>query len=210
MRAMKNIKLIGKATITLGILLALLCCNPIADDSKSATRLVLVTLTGVDMDSNVTNYLESDVLYQDPDKGIETIYADKANAQLTAELLDPASISGPSQYNDIMLTHYVVTYFRSDGHNVEGIDIPHSFEGYLSERVAVGTTATVDFIIVRLIAKAEPPLVDLATGRDEGVLTVTARVDLYGHDMVNKNVKVSGYLTIHFANYANTSGGEEE
>jgi hypothetical protein len=34
------------------------------------------------------------------------------------------------------------------------------------------------------------------------VLNVTARVDFYGHDLANKNVKATGFLPIFFANYA--------
>jgi len=30
---------------------------------------------------------------------------------------------------------------------------------------------------------------------------VTARVDLYGHDLLNHNVKATGYISVFFANY---------
>jgi hypothetical protein len=51
------------------------------------------------------------------------------------------------------------------------------------------------------VAKLEPPLIALADGRAEGVLTCVAKIDFYGHDMINNKVKATGYLTIYFANY---------
>jgi len=58
-------------------------------------------------------------------------------------------------------------------------------------------------VIVREVAKMEPPLVNLQEGRDIGVLQVHAKVEFFGHDMANKNIKATGYLDIFFANYAN-------
>jgi len=182
----------------------LLCsCNPAADETRSATRLLLENLLGYDMEDQVANFLESDVLHVDTTTQIGTIHADAATATFSAELIDPNSVNGPSSYNDITLTRYIVSYSRSDGNNVEGVDIPYAFEGHLSTMVAVGESTDINFTIVRAIAKDEPPLVNLQTGRADGVLTVTAKVDFYGHDQASRNVTVSGYLTIHFANYAN-------
>jgi hypothetical protein len=56
-------------------------------------------------------------------------------------------------------------------------------------------------VIVRAVSKLEPPLINLASGRGEGELKATARIDFYGHDMLGNNVKATGYLTIFFANY---------
>jgi len=50
-------------------------------------------------------------------------------------------------------------------------------------------------------------LVDLHLGRDLGVLTCLTKVVFYGKDITGRAVKATGYLTIHFANYANESGG---
>jgi hypothetical protein len=147
------------------------------------------------------------VLYQDPTTEAETIYADIATATLQTKLLNPLSVTGPSQYNDIMLDRYVVTYFRSDGNNIEGVDVPYSFEGHLSVNIPVDSEVVITFVIVREVAKMEPPLIGLTEGRDIGVLQVHAKVEFFGHDMANKNIKATGYLDIFFANYANESGG---
>lgn len=196
-----------KTTLTIMVIvpamLLLISCNPIENDTKSASLLIVEDLTGYDMEDQVVNFLESDVLRVDPTTQIGTIHADAASVTLSAQLLDPASINGPSIYNDITITRYIVSYFRSDGKNVEGVDVPYSFEGHLSTLIPIGSTTSLSFTIVRAVAKDEPPLVDLQVGRAEGVLTVTAKVDFYGHDQTNRNVTATGYLTIHFANYAN-------
>ena len=68
--------------------------------------------------------------------------------------------------------------------------------------MAVGSTATFSFIIVRDVSKMEPPLVGLATGMGDGVIEMTAKVEFYGHDLTNNKVSATGYLAIFFANYA--------
>ena len=99
------------------------------------------------------------------------------------------------------LTNYVVSYTRSDGKNQEGVDIPYSFDGTLTSRVQVGQQTDISFVVVRAVSKLEPPLIDLASGRGEGELKTTARIDFYGHDTLGNTVTATGYLTIFFANY---------
>jgi hypothetical protein len=200
---MKKIITALKLMAVLPLALALLSCNPIENETDSASMLIVENLLGQDLEGNDANYLESDVLVEDLEAGTATITADPAIATLSARLLDPLSITGPSHLNSVTVTKYVVSYMRSDGRNTEGVDIPYGFEGQLSASIDIGSAIDVAFTIVRAAAKAEPPLVNLAEGRDAGVLTVHARVDFYGHDQTGRNVKATGYLTIHFANYVN-------
>lgn len=183
------------------ITLILSSCNPIEDESQSSSMLVLLNLTGYDLEGNEANFLQSDVVKLDEETGSTYVTADTATATLTAKLLQPESPLGPSQYNSIMLTRYIVSYFRTDGKNSEGVDIPYSFEGSLSTLIEIDQSVDISFIIVREVAKLEPPLINLADGRAEGTINVTAKVEFYGHDLTNKTVKATGYLTIVFANY---------
>ncbi len=73
----------------------------------------------------------------------------------------------------------------------------------MSFLIGIDATADISFVIVREAAKMEPPLYDLRGGGDEGVIQVSATIDLYGHDLINNNVKATGYLTIFFADYGN-------
>lgn len=188
-----------KKTLFLALFLTaaffLTSCNPIEDDSTSASLLVIESITGQDVGGGEANYLQSDVLKND------SVFADIAVATVRAATLDPAPLLGSSQYNDIMLKRYTVSYTRTDGKNTPGVDVPYPFEGSLSVLAKVGSATAFNFVVVREVAKLEPPLVHLATGRAEGVLTCTAKIDFYGHDLTNRNVKATGYLTIHFANY---------
>lgn len=183
----------------MGIVLFLFGCNPVEDDSDSSSFLILLSLTGTDIEGQEANYLQSDVILSDG-----TVTADAAKAVFKVELLEPTSIMGPSHFNSVVLTKYTVTYLRSDGNNRQGVDVPYAFDGALSTTIEVNATVNVSFIIIREVAKLEPPLVNLLEGRGEGVLQVTASVEFYGHDMTNRKVKAVGYLTIFFANYTDT------
>ncbi len=200
---MKKTAIIAKLTVILVLAACFFSCNPIENDTRSATVLVVESLQGTDMDDNEANYVQSDVLFEDIEAGTSTIYADIATAALSSRALDPSPVAGTSQYMDVTITRYVVSYARSDGNNTQGVDVPYSFEGYLSETIPIGTTKEFSFVIVREVAKMEQPLVRLREGRDKGVLEVTAKVEFFGHDMAERSVKATGYISIFFANYAN-------
>jgi hypothetical protein len=192
---MKNTKKILSLTVIISAILLLSACNPVENKSKSPSLLIVENLLGKDIDGKAVNYLQSDVVTN------STVIADVATATLRAETLDPAPLLGTSLYSDILVTRYTVSYSRTDGRNVPGVDVPYPFEGSLSALVKVGTTTTFAFVIVREVAKLEPPLIGLVDGGAEGVLQTTAKIDFYGHDMTNNNVKATGYLAVYFANY---------
>jgi hypothetical protein len=172
-------------------------CNPLEDESRSNSILVVENVTGKDMSGTDAGFLQSDVLKTD-----NTIVADTAKATLSARLMDPAPILGTSQYSDIMITRYVVSFSRTDGRNRPGADVPFPFEGSLSTLVRVDSTTSLDFVIVREAAKLEAPLVNLRDSAYGDILNMTAKIEFYGHDLADKAVKATGYLTVYFANYA--------
>jgi hypothetical protein len=181
--------------------LALLSCNPFENKTESNSLLIVENLTGVDSTGKEVSYLESDVVQLDS-VGNAFVTADPAVVTFSAKLLEPISSLGPSQYNDIIVDRYVVRYTRVEGKNQEGVDVPYAFEGSLSTMVKINSVTEISFPIVRATAKLEPPLLTLANTTAEGVLQVTAQVDFYGHDMMNKKVTATGYLAIFFANWA--------
>ena len=199
---MKKAKSRLKILAVLPAILLLFSCNPLEDDSTSASMIIIESILGTDSTGAETHFLESDVVKNGEASGTPTVYADTATASLKASFLDPAPILGPSQYGDIQLTRYVVSYSRTDGKNRQGVDVPYSFEGTIPALLKTGSSTKVSFIVVRGVAKMEPPLVNLVENRAEGILKVTAKIEFYGHDMTNHNVKATGYLDIHFANYA--------
>jgi len=197
---MKTITIGLKGLVLAAGCLALLSCNPIENTTQSSTMLIIENMTGLAQDGTKANYLESDVITIDVN-GNASVYEDPAIVTFGAKLLNPSSTLGPSQYNDILVNRYVVHYIRADGRNREGVDVPYSFEGSLSTLVKVDSSTEVSFVIVRAAAKLEPPLLNLASGRGEGEIQVTAQVDFYGHDMMNNNVHATGYLAIYFADW---------
>jgi hypothetical protein len=203
MKTTPTIQRVLGATILLAASLVLSACNSIENKSQSASLLTVDSITGLDMQGNEGFFLQSDVLMVDPTTGATSIRADMAKVTLRATTLDPKPLLGTSTYNDIQVTRYIVTYIRADGRNLEGVDVPYSFEGSLSVMVQIGTPQTVPLVIVREAAKQEPPLLNLRAASSGEVLNVTARVEFYGHDLANKTVKATGYLPIFFANYGN-------
>ena len=190
-----------KILVIVPAIFLLFSCNPIEDDSRSNSTLLVLRVLGTDIEENAVDFLQSDVAVVNPDTGSSTVAADAAMVTFSAESLDPAPFLGTSLYYNIFVTKYVVTYTRSDGKNQEGVDVPYSFDGSLTAQVQVGTETEVSFIVVRAVSKLEPPLVNLATGRGEGELKTTARIDFYGQDTLGNTVTATGYLTIFFANY---------
>lgn len=181
-------------------ILMLSACNPLEDDSKSSSFIIVESITGTDLFGKTASFLQSDVVLAN-----STVTADVATATLQASLLDPAPILKPSQFNDIMLDRYIVSYSRVDGKNRQGVDVPYSFEGALTQLLKIGTSTSISFVVVREVAKLESPLIDLAQNRAEGVIEATAKIELYGHDLAENKVKATGYLTIFFANYAEST-----
>jgi hypothetical protein len=198
---MKTASMILRVSLVLAGTFLLLSCNALENKTESASLLIVENIMGTNLDGDEVNYLQSDVLIQDTATGAESIAADSAVATFRVTLLDPNPGVPSSIYNDVQLNRYIVTFNQPNGSNIEGRDVPYSFEGSMSSFIRVGTAADVAFIIVREVAKIEPPLSNLRDGMD--VLQVTANVTFYGKDMAGKNVKATGQLTIFFANYAN-------
>jgi hypothetical protein len=192
------LKILGLAAL---VLLAW-ACNPVENESKSPTMIIVEAIRGTDATGTEADYLQSDVIRVDATTQATTIFADAAVAILRAATLEIKPVMGVSQWSDIMLTRYVVSYSRVDGNNRPGVDVPYPFEGSMSILLKISVSTEVGFIVVRETAKAEPPLVNLVANRAEGVIQCKAQIDFYGQDMTGKKVKATGYLTVFFANYA--------
>ncbi|MGB4703519.1 MAG: hypothetical protein WBI18_00375 [Candidatus Saccharicenans sp.] len=179
------------AIISLGLML--FSCNPVEKDSKSASMLIIENIVGKDDQGNDSTVVYSDVLRN----GI--VYSDFVTITLRATTKDPNPVMGVSQYSDIMVTNYTVTYTRSDGATGEGTDVPYHFEGYLSTLVQVGSSVSIPLMIVRDIAKTQPPLSGLVGTNN--VLECKATIELIGHDLRNRKVTQKGEITVRFADF---------
>lgn len=170
---------------------------------QAASYLILTSLTG----SNGCNsggsgsgtVMQSDV--QCVINNVPTVVDDPGSATFQLALKDPGGESTPTTpttANFITLTQYHVDYSRSDGHNIQGVDVPYSFDGALTSTVA--GTDSVGFTIVRVQAKEEAPLAALKVNNIP--MTMIATVTFYGHDQTGRDASVSGSIEITFANFA--------
>src|SRR5262245_10058999 len=63
------------------------------------------------------------------------VYDDVGRVTMSATLKDqgaPGSTNAPSPLNSITFTHYRVVFRRTDGHNIEGVDVPFAFDSGLT------------------------------------------------------------------------------
>jgi len=99
---------------------------------------------------------------------------------------------------DVRLTRYEVSYRRSDGRGVEGLDVPYTISGNMTITVPVGDTTTFSVDLVRHQAKLLPPLSNI-TGLQ--LVTMFADLTLNGATISGSNVSAQGTVQVTFADY---------
>jgi hypothetical protein len=187
------------AAAVLGTLLASSCGQAVGTGQGPA-YLVLTSLTaakGGGVNSGTfTSSLPSDVITLVPAlTGPPSIFADNGEADLLLQSKD--NLETPSAANAVTLTQYHVKYIRSDGHNVQGVDVPFEFDGGLG--VTIASSGKVTFTLVRVQAKQEAPLAPLANNGQ--VISTIAEVTFYGHDQNGNAVNVTGRVNVDFSNW---------
>ena len=155
-----------------------------------------------------------DTLYSDVSDGL----ADDATMSINVFQKNPnITASSPNQH--VQLESYRVRYFRTDGRNTEGVDVPYSFSGPLAARIHTPSQGTeqeidVNVTVVRPQAKIEPPLRNMVgttiplppppaqvTINGAGVLTVIAEITVYGTVLSGQRLSATGRLQVTFADF---------
>jgi hypothetical protein len=181
-------------------------CGDVVRDSRAPVVLVLNTLQGApgnkpgsfgvplssDVVTNVTTPLPCTTTSPCP-----TVFDDLGQAAFAVVMKD--TTIAPTSNNQVTLTSYHVQFIRSDGRNVEGVDVPYAFSGGMTLTIAAGGTGTASFELVKLSAKQETPLVQLITNPIE--ISTVAQVTFYGTDLVGNAVSVMGTISVNFANF---------
>jgi hypothetical protein len=176
-------------------------CGDMVRQGTASSYLIISTLEGASgaaADKFGTG-VASDVITIKDD--VATIFSDPGKVTFKLGMKDPGSTGtpvSPTQNNWITLTQYHVQYVRSDGHNVEGVDVPYAFDGGITGTVGGGDLTT-GFTLVREQAKQEAPLGALATNPIS--ISTIARVTFYGRDQTGREVSVTGNIDVSFANY---------
>jgi hypothetical protein len=192
------VTLLGFAALVAGSL----SCGDAVRDSRSPVFLALDSLT----DASLVSLLQSDVqkLVTAPApctiaNPCPTIFADLGLATFRIVPKDIVGLASPTTNNEVTITRYHVSYRRTDGRNVQGVDIPYAFDGVLTAAVP---GPSMRFELVRIVAKGESPLVQLVNSRS--VITTIADVTFYGTDRVGNAVSATGSIQIDFGNFGDS------
>jgi hypothetical protein len=178
-------------------------CSKTVRTGRSPAYLIIENLQGVNGadDSIVDNDLSSDV------RTFGGVFEDDGTARLRLAMKDVDYASGvpPTDNNAITVYRYRVSFRRNDGRNTPGVDVPWPFEG--ASTVTVTDRATVNFVLVRVQAKLESPLMQLANSTFDGLggagmISTIADVTFFGRDQVGNEVTVAGSISVNFANWA--------
>lgn len=133
-----------------------------------------------------------------------TVYNDLGRASLRAELKNSLNPTAPTALNSVTITRYRVRYRRSDGRNTEGVDVPYGFDGAVTVNIGIGSTANVDFDLVRHQAKLERPLSTMAGVRGLIFLSTIAEVTFYGHDQAGNELSITGAIDVSFGDFGDS------
>ncbi len=130
--------------------------------------------------------------------------AENVSVGLAARSKNPAN-NTTNYPRAILIERYEVRYYRSDGRNVEGVDVPVRVAGNISAAIDIGDSdknITLSVEVVRLQAKFEPPLRNLVGGNAAIVLTIQAEITIYGRAIHSGDVvKAVGNLQLDFADF---------
>ena len=178
----------------------------VAEQGESGSLVRITALEGASgaKPDTFSGTLLSDVItvVQVNQKDVATTFNDNGRVTMGLTLKDmgaPGSTATPGPLNSVTFTHYRVQFRRTDGRNVQGVDVPYSFDSGLTFTVPADGTATAVFEIVRHSAKDEAPLRAL---RISGLISTIADVTFYGMDGGGKDVLVNGSIGIDFGDFA--------
>jgi hypothetical protein len=180
-------------------------CTPDFGENNSSPvilRIVRITAsTGGDSGggSGVDDVLNADIF---------PVFNDNATLEVEAIPKNQNESLVLGQLHDVLLESYEVRYFRTDGLDREGTDVPYRITGPLAAQVGVNERVQASIVVVRHQAKEEPPLRNLrfleGTGAGGGldIVTIIARITVFGRTTAGKAVSTTGNLQINFADFA--------
>lgn len=187
------------------------CVPQWAQDNSSPFILEIAAITNGAGQTPIISDLQSDT---------GSVFNDEARVTVNAFRKNNNPDTGTSPVEHIYLERYEVRYFRTDGRDQEGVDVPFRTTGPLGNvrfhtpgpGGAGEVELTVSVTIVRHQAKLEPPLRNLAsiTVSDTsaigfsgpGVLTCVAEITVHGRTLQGDALQAVGRANVIFANFA--------
>jgi len=182
------------------VVLLLAGCSAVENQGTSGTMLQIVSLTGNDLQGTAgSTTVFSDVLTNG------SIINDNGVAALMALPLDPL-LETQTPYMDVLVDQIDIAFKRTDGRNVEGVDVPYRFTQPVSFLVPINGASTIPFVLIRHIAKTESPLIDLRDPLNpDQVLQLVAIITIHGKDKGGHRVApVTGNITVWCADFADS------
>jgi hypothetical protein len=177
------------------------CGEFIRNDRSPVTIRVEQLLAGEGGNPNVfANTLRSDV------RTNGAIFDDMGRAIMTIIMKDPGTASAtttPTELNSVTITRYRVSFRRSDGRNVPGVDVPFPFESAMTVTIIGASSQSANFELIRHTSKAEAPLAALAGSFV--IISTIADVTFYGRDQVGNNVQATASIGVLFGDFADPS-----
>jgi hypothetical protein len=202
-----SIRLIGLAALTA----ATVSCGDVVRQGNSPVFLVIDQLQGIHGGKTLgtgTSNLISDVITNVTDPApcttaspCPTVFNDLGSVTMHAPLKDIGGTTtlSPTTNNEVTINRYHVEYVRADGHNIQGVDVPHAFDSAVTGTIPAGGNLTLGFELVRSVAKKESPLAELRINKN--IINVIAQVTFYGVDRVGNSMTVMGQIGIEFADF---------
>jgi hypothetical protein len=165
-------------------------------EGEGSSYLIITSLSAVSgaTDEDSGTNLQSDVITKGSffeDEGVVSFSLGMKDAQMTF----------PTSANFITVDRFRVVYFRTDGRNTPGVDVPFAFDGAFTVTVGSQGVTEASFSLVRPQAKAEAPLLSLRGGGGASIISVIAEVTFYGHDQAGNKVSAVGRISIDFADF---------
>jgi hypothetical protein len=184
----------AKALVTVLVAVALFGCTP--DWAKQGDAPVMLLMTGINDGAPLT----SDVRLSNG-----TVCPDLVPLRLENHFKNPA-VTNTGFRHDFTVERYEVRYYRSDGRNTEGVDVPYRISGNLAQEVREESDATLNLEVVRRQAKLEPPLANLKNLGGPVIVTMFADVTLHARTTTDQTTnEINARLQIDFADFVDSS-----
>jgi len=183
----------AKVLVTALGALAMVGCTP--DFAKNGDAPVVLLMTGI----NDGAPLDSDVEISNG-----TVCPDFVTLRVENHFKNP-NVTATGFRHDFTIERYEVRYFRSDGRNTEGVDVPYRISGNVAQEVLEESAATLSLEVVRRQAKLEPPLMNLRHNGGAIIVTTFAEITLHARTTTGQTTNpVTARLQIDFADFGDT------
>jgi hypothetical protein len=203
----RRMRRLGRAWRALGVAaiaggsMVMASCHSAVTEGRSSVYLIMESLEGGSgfdgQEADFFHTLESDVATNNGG-----VFEDPGRVRMRIAFKDVTNPNAPTTNNFVTINRYRVEYRRADGRNRQGLDVPYAFDGASTFTVTDSATEG-GFVLVRVQAKLEQPLITLVGVRGGGlVISTLADVTFYGRDQTGTEVSVKGTISVNFADWA--------